>query len=393
MVSLKFGISRAVGRVGVSSKGIVFANEAARLTPLDPDAHRAKATVFRELGMLQNAKDELEIAVSLRPRDDYLWLELGQILDELGDPVDALDAFDHAVAAAPYYAHTRWQRANLRLRMGRYDEAFPELREAARSNRTYMPTLIDLAWSLSKQDIRLTEELAGIDSVEDRTALARLLAKQGKGRETLEQYESIKSKVPAEIKHELVDALIATFNYAEAFQIWSDTDGSVAPHSQIYDGGFEGLLNFGESSFGWRLIRQPQITVSQDASEKESGGKSLLLEFAGDSPATSASVSQLIVVKPGYTYRLSFAVRSIDIVTGGAPILVVEDARSRNRIRTTDLQLEPGLWHKLNIEFTAPPNCFAVLLRVLRNECQASPCPIFGRLWLDSFGMEESKPQ
>jgi Tfp pilus assembly protein PilF len=373
----------------VSNSAIAITNEAVRLTPFDPDAHRAKAIVFRELRMYQNAKDELEIAVSLRPRDDYLWLELGELRDELNDPVGALSAFDQAVASAPYYAHTRWQRANLRLRMGRYDEAFPELRDAAKSNQRYLPTLIDLAWSLSKHDTKLTEQLAGIDSVEARTSFARLLARQGKGKETLEQYATIKDNVSPEIKRELINSLIATFHYTEAFEIWSDNAGRSEANSQIYDGGFEGLLNFGEAGFGWHLVRQPQIEVSQDAGNKESGEKSLRIAFTGDSPATVASVSQMIVVKPEHKYRVSFAVRSEELVTGGAPVLLIEDVRSRKRIGSANLQLESGIWHKLNVEFTVSAECFAVLMKVARNECETAPCPIFGALWLDSFGLEE----
>ncbi len=392
VVSLRFGISRAAVRVGVSSSAIAIAHEAVRLTPSDPDAHRAKAIVFRELRMYQNAKDELEIAVSLRPRDDYLWLELGELRDELDDQVGALSAFDQAAAAAPYYAHTRWQRANLRLRMGRYDEAFPELRAAAKSNRGYMPTLIDLAWSLSKQDVKLTEQLAAIDSVEARTSFARLLARQGKGKETIEQYALIKESVSPEIKKELINSLIATFNYTEAFQIWGNNNGRIENTAQVNDGGFEGSLNFGDTGFGWHVVRQPHIEISQDASEKESGDKSLRMAFTGESPPTLASVSQTIVVKPEHKYRVSLAVKSKEIVSGGAPLLLVEDARSRVRIATANLQLESGIWHKLNVEFTAPANCFAVLLKVARTECQSAPCPIFGTLWLDSVGIEEFGP-
>ena len=386
MHSLRFGISRAAGRASVSGKAISLAHEAVRLTPADPDAHRAKAIVFRELRMYQNAKDELEVAVSLRPRDDLLWLELGELRDELDDADGALSAFDNAVMSAPYYAHTRWQRANLRLRMGRYDEAFPELRDAAASNRRYLPTLIDLAWSLSKQDVKLTEQLAGIESIESRTLFARLLARQGKPREALEQFALIKQNVSPEIKRELVDSLMATFNYTEAFQLWSDAAG---PVTQVYDGGFEGPINFGAPGFGWHVVRQPQIEVSQDALEKESGGKSLRIVFTGDSPATIASIAQTIVIKPERRYRLSWAIKSKDIVTGGSPLLSLEDPRSRARIVSANLQLESGIWQKQSVEFSAPIDCDAVLLKVARNECSAAPCPIFGTLWLDSFGIEE----
>ena len=90
------------------------------------------------------ARKSFEIATSLRYRDDYLWLELGSTREELGDTPAALAAFDQAVRWAPYYAHTLWQRGNVKLRMGQYEEAFADLRRgcceqeqfAAKSHRS-----------------------------------------------------------------------------------------------------------------------------------------------------------------------------------------------------------------------------------------------------------------
>lgn len=162
--------------------------------------------------------------------------------------------------------------------------------------------------------------------------------------------------------------------------------------SQIYDGGLEGSISFGEVGFGWSVGRQPRIDVSQDAAEKETGEKSLRIDFTGDSPSAGPIVSQTIIVKPEHKYRFSFGVKSKDIVTGGAPVLLVTDAKSQAHLGVSSLQLAPGVWHKLKVEFTTPVDCSAVLMKVARNECQSAPCPIFGTLWLDSFSIEEIRP-
>ena len=158
--------------------------------------------------MFQEATKEFEIAASLRPNDDYVWLELGMLRDELNDSEGALSAFDQAVTQAPYYAHTRWQRANLRLRMGLYDEAFAELREAAKVIGHSCQSLIDLAWGLSRQDAKLTEQLAGIESPDSRVTFTRFLASKGKGKETREQFALAAQFFSVEQKRELVMALI-----------------------------------------------------------------------------------------------------------------------------------------------------------------------------------------
>ncbi|HEV8371339.1 MAG TPA: hypothetical protein VGQ39_25570 [Pyrinomonadaceae bacterium] len=391
LVSVPIGVSRMLGRYGMLARSIQVAAQAVRLAPSDADAHRALATAFQNTGMHQEAREQLEIAISLRPNDDYLWLELGSVRDELGDSDGALRAFDQAVANAPYYAHTHWQRGNLRLRLGHYDEAFGELREAARSNRTFTPNLIDLAWSLSRGDVKLTERLAGIESTDSRIAFARLLAKRGKGKETVEQFRLSANHSSEEFRRELVMELIAKHEYEAAFEIWKRTDTGT---SQIYDGGFENTINFGEIGFGWQVPRdRSTIEVSQDTAEKDSGTRSLRITFGGDSPAAESIMSQTVIIKPQQKYRISFAVRTKDIVTGGPPSVSVIDAASEVRLaETRTLMQSEGTWQEHGLEFTTPPNCPAIVLRLARTACDSTPCPIFGLLWLDSFSIEELKP-
>jgi hypothetical protein len=389
-VSIQIGFSRLLSRYGMLTKSIQAAAEAVRLTPSDSDAHRALATAFENAQMHQEARRELEIAISLRPNDDYLWLELGNVRDELDDSAGALRAFDQAVKNAPYYAHTHWQRGNLRLRMGRYDEAFAELREAARSNSRFMPNLIDLAWSLSREDVKLTEQLAGIESPDSRVAFARLLAKRGKGKETVDQFRLAANYLSEEYKRELVTELMAKHAYEDAFIIWK---GTYTGDAQIYDGGFEGAISFGETGFGWRIPHeQSTVEVSQDSAYKESGAKSIRIAFEGDSPASATILSQTIIVKPQQKYRINFAVRTKDIVSGGPPSVIVANAGDDVRV-TEPLTLlqSDGDWQKYSLDFTTPPTCAAIVLKLARNACQSSPCPIIGILWLDSFSIVELK--
>src|SRR6476659_3763544 len=109
--------------------------------------------------------------------------------------------------------------------MGRYDEAFAELREAAKSNRTFLPSLIDLAWGLSHQDAKLTEQLAGIESPDSRVTFTRFLASKGKGRETREQFALAAQFFSVEQKRELVMALFEVHAYRDAFAIWQGSAG------------------------------------------------------------------------------------------------------------------------------------------------------------------------
>ncbi|HEY6804099.1 MAG TPA: hypothetical protein VI306_11005 [Pyrinomonadaceae bacterium] len=388
--SAQFGFARLLARYGFVTKSIPAAAQAVRLTPKDAEAHRALAVAFRNVQMYREAAKEFEIAASLRPADDYLWLELGTLRDELDDQAGALSAFDQSVANAPYYAHTRWQRANLRLRMGRYDEAFAELREATKSNKVFLPSLIDLAWGVSRGDIKTTEQLVGIESTDSRIAFARFLAGKGKGRETREQFVLVAASVSEAQKRELIAKLSDTRQYGEAFNIWKGTDAVV---SEIYDGGFEGPISFGGSGFGWNIPRElPKISISIDTSEKDTGAKSIRIAFDGPSPAATAIISQPIIIKAGQKYRINFAVKAKGIITGGVPLLRIADVVTNAELaHSANLPQNSANWEKSSFEFTAPATNEAVVLQLARNECQSQPCPIFGVLWLDSLSIEEIK--
>src|SRR5829696_4219012 len=205
----RFGLSRLLGRYALIANSIPAADEAVRLTPSDPDAHRTRATILNRLRMPAEARDSLEAATSLRYRDDYLWLELGQTREDLADPAGALAAFDQAVRWAPHYAHTHWQRGNVLLRMGRTAEAFTELRTAAAANRKYSPNLIDLAWSISAGDVKRTEELMEIDDDAERLALIRFLAGKGKGKESIDQIRFLSTPLSSENKNDFARLLFA----------------------------------------------------------------------------------------------------------------------------------------------------------------------------------------
>ena len=389
--SARIGLSRLLGRYAVLTKSIPAASEAVRLTPSDADAHRALAATFQHVQMYQEAQRELEIATSLRPGDDYLWLELGTTRDQLDNAVGALVAFDQSVAHAPYYAHTRWQRANVRLRLGRYDEAFAELREAATSNRMYLPTLIDLAWSMSRGEMKATEQLAGINSVQTRIAFARFLAAKGRGKETVEQFRQVAPFVTQEQRRELVRRLMAAHVYYDAYSIWKG-EASISNTSEIYDGGFEGSIGFGDAGFGWNVSREPAVEVSLDTSEKDSGTKAMRVDYRGESPPGAPILSQMIIVRPEQKYRINFAARTKDIVTGGLPFLSVTDGRTDVVLtKSPNFSQDSTSWQKQSIEFTTPSSCESIALRLERSPCQSMPCPIFGVLWLDSFSIEEIK--
>lgn len=387
-----FGLSKILTTYSIPNNSLDAANIAVEITPFDPEAHRARAAILYNLRRTAEAVKEIESAVGLRPQDDYLWLEVGSLRDANGNADSALAAFDHAVKFAPHYGHTHWQRGNLLVRMGRYDEGFDELRQAAASNPNFVPGLVDLAWGISRGDAQLTEQLVQVQNNRTRLFFARFLASHGKGSEALRNLHDISIAIPDDARNDMIRSLIQNKSYPEAFELWKRGRGDSRTDSLIQNGSFEDELILNDIGFGWHAIQHDNVNFAIDMTQPANGSRSLRITFAGyDNQAPV--LSQLILVKPEQSYRVSFAVKTKDLVTGGLPLVTVIDANSGEILEKSGnfKPSDTATWNALSFDLKVPATSKAVYLRLERAVCSSLPCPIFGQVWLDSFHAEEIK--
>jgi tetratricopeptide (TPR) repeat protein len=381
----RMGFSRLLTRYAVGTNSLAAADQAIQLTPADPDAHRARAIVLNRLHRAAEAEASLETATRLRPLHAAQWLELGATKEELGDNEGALAAFDQAVLYAPYYGETHWQRGNLLLRLGRYDEAFADLRQAAASNRKFLSSVIDLAWSLTKGDANETAALFQINNDNDRLEFARFLARKGKSKEVAEQVSLLAAPLSDQNREELARLVFAAGSFSEAYRL----SGRVKAE-EIVNGGFEEPLSGKDALSGWKVADGAgKAKLAVDVSQKFAGERSLQVSFEGDAGVPSL-LSQTIVVQGGRHYRLIFEVKTNELITGGPPRIVLTDASSDQILAKSEVfpQSTNG-WQQMSIEFTVPRTSEAVVIGLTRDRCTSSPCPIFGVVWLDEFTLQK----
>ncbi|HEY3579691.1 MAG TPA: carbohydrate binding domain-containing protein [Pyrinomonadaceae bacterium] len=384
----RIGFSRLLTRYATAANSLAAADQAIQLTPDDPDAHRARAAVLNRLHRPAEAEVSLEIAMSLRNDYAIQWLELGTTREELEDEAGALVAYDEAVRCAPYYAQTHWQRGNLLLRLGRYADAFADLRQGAASNRKFLPNVIDLAWSLTKGDVAQTQALLQPGNDDERLEFARFLSRKGKGEALVEQVSLLATPLSDQNREELIRLAFAARTFDAAYRLSSGTVKTEA----VVNGGFEEPLLRNDTPFGWKLSStQTKPKLAVDVSERAAGQRSLQVTFAGDWDASATSlISQTIVVQLGDRYRLSFALKTKDLVTGGPPRIVLTDAMNNQILAKSDVFPQTtNAWQQMNVEFTVPAKSEAVVISLTRDNCSSSPCPIFGMLWLDEFALQK----
>jgi tetratricopeptide (TPR) repeat protein len=385
--SARFGMSRIFARYAALTNSIDAADAAVELSSSDPEAHRARAAVVKNP---DEAAKSLERATALRYRDDYLWIQLGNTREEAGDMQGALAALDQATRWAPHYAHTHWQRGNLLLRMGQPNEAFAALRTAAAASPRYAPNVIDLAWGISRNDLKKTEALLDIKDDKQRLAFIQFLARNGKGSEVIDQIRLLSAPLSAANKNELVRLLFDSKAFNASYDLFEPSPKMRRP--VLFNSGFEDPFVLNDSGFDWIVTPQQKTRLTIDASEKLSGDKSLRIDLDGEWPPGTSLLAETFVVNPGANYRISFAVKTKDLVTGGPPVIVVNDASTNQLLgKSGNFPTATTSWTKLSVDFTTLPTSQAAVVRLQRTGCDSSICPIFGTLWLDEFSVVQTE--
>jgi len=389
LYSGRVAVSRIFVKYGMMTADATALETAVGLTPNDAEAHYASGALSNYSQQPGEALKQLEVAVSLRPRDYVFWLDLGMTRDELGDRAGALMCLNEAVRLAPYYAKPLWQRGNVLFREGAHDDkAFVDLRRAAASNPELLPALIDLAWGASGKDSRITEQLLQVQSSNGHYALALFFARHGKADEALSHYR-LAGAISREKRQDLVKALLASQAIVHAYEVWGSKNTDA--RSLVYDGGFESVLSRDETGFGWRVAAgQPGIAFSLDTRQPQTGARSLRIDFTGHPAPAVELISQLIPAEPSSRYRVSFAAQTIDIVTGGPLTIIAKDAREQKPLgKSVFLPARTDGWRSFSFEFATGPQCNAVVVALRREDCSGYPCPIFGSLNLDSFSLQK----
>jgi Flp pilus assembly protein TadD len=389
------GAGRLLSKYAGDHIAVEAARRAVRTSPEDPETHSTLGLVLDNTSGARDALEEFERAVLLRPRDYFLWLQLGRARDEAGDAEGAGLALREAMRLAPFYSEPRWQYANVLYRRGRLDEAFVEMRRAAESNPSLYPAFADLAWGTYKGDARAVERAASPCTSPQHLALARLFARKGAADEALTLFLAA-GEVDADDRKDFLAELLKTKQFAVGYEVWAggrDEGRGGAGVGRFTEPGFEGRVNTSEAGFGWRQEHALEgVALSLDSQSPKSGSRSLLIEWSGHASPGVDIISQLVLVEPGARYRLSFYARTENVKTGGPPQVVVSDASgsdARVLAQTPALPQGTNAWQEYEAEFAAPLKTEAVLVSVRRQNCETSPCPMFGRVWLDDFSLRK----
>jgi tetratricopeptide (TPR) repeat protein len=372
------------------------AEDAARLAiSFAPDDPLANWLFANTKTATNDSAEGLEKVVKLSPNDFRWWVELGRAREQAENYEAAEKAFQKAVQLAPHYTFPHWQFGNFYLRRNRTDEAFAELKKAVENSTIYREQVFSIAWSYFDKDTAKLEQIAG-DSPIVRADLVKFYAIKERPEDALRVWNTLSEE---EKKADAAGAnLIARVIYDKGFlreaiefvrQIGIEPD---AKSETIQNAGFEKPIGEAQDTyFGWKVAPIEKMEVKLDSTQKREGNRSLRVSFNGYADAALNNISQIITVEPSAQYRLSFWLRTENLKSGGTPTLeIYNPADTKNIATSAAFPVGTNDWQQLKIEFTAPQNAEAVVLRTTRAFCGNS-CPIVGTFWYEDFKLEKIK--
>ena len=390
--SARNGYAALLASNASANNNLPAANAALGFSPGNPEAHFLVGALLEANGDLAAAMPRYQTAVALRTQDYALWVQLARARELEGDIAGAISAGKTAVSLAPFYAKPRWQLGNILVRAGQSDEGFLELRVAGAADSALLPAIIDLAWQVSRGDVRFVKRVIQPASTESYIALGQYLKKRGEVDEVIAMFSTAGGNAEvARARDQYLAELITAGKFKEAYALWTATHASDAAPGVLNNPGFEQEIDLAAPGFGWRLeSKAPTLSLSLEGANPREGKSSLRIEFNGNSELGVPVITQLVLVEPHTRYQIHFALRTEELVTGALPHVIVFDAGSNGVLGRSDaFPQESHGWRDYAIDLTTADSTTATRIALQREPCSKPPCPIFGRLWLDAFNLKK----
>ncbi|MBP6004826.1 MAG: hypothetical protein KA746_15455 [Pyrinomonadaceae bacterium] len=362
------------------------------LGPSDPQTHFAAAVLREQTFEPADAARSLaayESAASLAPNNYLVWVALARARSQNGDDAGAEAAFRRATELAPSYSDVQWAFGNWLIRAGRADEGFALLRTAAIGRPEYMPPAAVTAMSLFDGDpARVRQRLGDTSAVN--AALAAYFLSNKKFDEAVESWGRVdavdRRGVYKQAGDQLAAQLAAAFRYRLASSVMAGMTDDGAPTPGILcNGGFEsGIKLRDQRLFDWQIGSGTEPQIGLNETQKRTGGFSLFLIFNTMQAADMRQIAQTIAVESGAAYIFEGYYRSE--LKGSLAWEIVNAADGKSLARTSTIGTAAD-WTQFRAEFTVPPTSDGVTVRLVRDGCTSSVCPISGRLWLDDLSI------
>jgi hypothetical protein len=193
-----------------------------------------------------------------------------------------------------------------------------------------------------------------------------------------------------ELLQEYVHFLVSQKNVAPAALLWQRHTGlhgmtNAGFENKITGHGFDWRISNGEDDKTWQC--------RQVYGHSQKGTNALRVSFLGKKNLTWDHIYQIVPVKPEQPYQLTYWWKSKGITTDQRPFVEIYSYDAQGLYLKGPMALRSNDWMPVTMAFTPPEDCYAVVVRLRRNESFRFDNKIHGVLWVDEFALTLQKPE
>lgn len=360
------------------------------------EARLARVEMLEEERDIEAIRSHAVRAINISPWDFNHRLLLASIEEARGDRAAAESSLRDAMSLAPNNTEVHWRLANSLFRQGKYRESLAEFRLVTNANREYLPAALDMMWRASNGNPAAAEAVTPSDA-RSRLALSGYLLKQARVSEAARIFDGIDrtTRLASDESGAFINTLISMGEFEMARALWvnlvagkEDLDGGY--RAVVWNGGFESEPSPRLAQFDWAISSSNFAAVAIESGGRTSS-RALKIDFLGrDTTRLAGEVKQIVLVRPGARYRLSFYAKTEGLVTTEGPRIVLEEKKTSAVVaQSKPINAGTADWQIENVDFTAPAGANALVITVKRIPRFSYDDPTRGRLWLDDFALNE----
>jgi hypothetical protein len=121
--------------------------------------------------------------------------------------------------------------------------------------------------------------------------------------------------------------------------------------------------------------------------QSRKGTHALRISFLGKENLDWHHIYQIVPVRPERAYQLTYWWKSKSITTDQGPFVEIYSYDVRGLYKKGPMAVGSRDWEQVDVAFTAPADCHAVVMRLRRIASLRFDNKIQGILWVDDFAM------
>ncbi len=328
-------------------------------------------------GNSRKALQILQKALTVDPLHIPAWIALSELKFHQGNKTEALAILQHIDSLMREVGRWRWQKTMLAYQLGEAEMVARDLSYIIDKLPGQRSKALDFAFSLWSDSETLLQKIG----IQNRLHLFYYSLNPKRLDIAIAYWSEVRENPELEYRHKLrfIELLRRQGEVTLARSLWQqEVDGEHLLHNG----------NFGDNplqtAFGWR-IGKPSGTTWELQTPTENERSAFHLHFTGSENVNYYHLNQHIALIAGRSYTLQGEARCENLTTDQRPYIEIIGVKAKKPREKSLMFSASQSWQPFTLNFSLPPNCEQVYIRLRRNKSFYINNQIAGDLWLSNL--------